>query len=74
MCLFAWSEKNIKKLKWYDIGIFKLCILSATLLLAKLWPPLLSLEWYWYAIVFALTFIWLISVMRKPDKTTHTNI
>jgi hypothetical protein len=23
-------------------------------MIAKLWPPLLSLEWHWYALVFAI--------------------
>ena len=73
MCLFAWAEKNIKKLKWYDISIFKLCMFSIALLLAKLWPPLLSLEWYWYAIAFVLTCARLFFVMFSPDKTASTN-
>jgi hypothetical protein len=27
-------------------------VFAFALMLAKLWPPLLSLEWYWYGLVF----------------------
>ncbi|MBS3945605.1 MAG: hypothetical protein KGZ42_08920 [Melioribacter sp.] len=41
---------NYKSDVW-DIGLIKIAVFAATLLFAKLWPELLSLDWYWYAIV-----------------------
>ena len=69
MNLFTWSENRIKKFKWYDIGLFKLYIFSVTLLIAKLWSPILSLDWYWYALVFVLTGIRIVYVMFSSSKT-----
>ena len=69
MSIFTWSENNIKKFKWYDIGLFKLYTFSIALLIIKLWPPLLSLEWYWYALAAVLTGIRLFYVMFSSDKT-----
>jgi hypothetical protein len=40
-----------------DVGLIKIAVLSATLLIAKLWTPILSLDWYWYLIVFILAAI-----------------
>jgi hypothetical protein len=40
-----------------DVGLIKIAVLAVTLLLAKLWTPLLSLEWYWYLILFIVAAI-----------------
>lgn len=53
MC-FEMLNKKIKKMKWTDIALVKLSVLFFTLMLAKLWPDILSLEWYVYLIVFLL--------------------
>ncbi len=53
MCL-EMLNKKIKKMKWTDIALVKLSVLFFTLMLAKLWPAILSLEWYVYLIVFLL--------------------
>jgi hypothetical protein len=53
MC-FKWCNKNIKKYKWEDIALIKLSVLFFTLMLAKLWPGILSLDWYVYLIIFVL--------------------
>jgi len=58
MC-FDWINEKLKKLTCVDIGATKLCVASFVLMLAKLWPPILSLEWYWYGLVFAVTYIYL---------------
>jgi hypothetical protein len=47
----------VKKMSWHDISAVKLSMLAFTLLLAKLWPPILSLDWYWYAALFVLALI-----------------
>ena len=45
--------KNLKNYKfgWIDVALTKLAVFAATLFLAKLWNPILSLDWYWYIIV-----------------------
>jgi len=41
----------------WDIGLIKIAVLAAALLLAKWWPAALSLAWYWYAGAFLVTII-----------------
>ncbi|NCP71945.1 hypothetical protein GW835_00945 [archaeon] len=51
MC-FKILNKKIKNMKWTDIALIKLSVLFFTLMLAKLCPNILSLEWYAYLILF----------------------
>jgi uncharacterized membrane protein len=53
MC-FKMLNKNIKKMKWYDIGLVKLSMIALTLMVAKLWPDFLHFEWHYYLIIFIL--------------------
>lgn len=57
MGIFEFANSIIKKCDWIDIGLLKLSVAAAVLLVAKLWPPILSLDWYWYAIVVVLAAI-----------------
>ncbi len=52
-----WYNSKIKKLTWLDIAMIKTAVFVFALLLAKLWEPILSLEWYWYASVFVTLYI-----------------
>jgi len=52
-----WMDVKTKNLDWMDIGLVKVSVFFFALMLAKLWAPLLSLEWYWYALVFVLAAI-----------------
>ena len=45
-----------------DVGLVKIAVIAATLLIAKLWQPILGLEWYWYLMV------WLVAAV-KPFST-----
>lgn len=45
------------KADWIDVGLIKIAVFAATLLLAKVWEPILSLEWYWYLIICVVTAI-----------------
>ncbi|MDD4250611.1 MAG: hypothetical protein PHX27_00270 [Candidatus ainarchaeum sp.] len=47
-------NKKVKKLNVIDISFTKLSMIGFTLMIAKLWTPILSLDWYWYAIIFIL--------------------
>lgn len=50
MC-FKKMTKRLKKLDIADIGLIKFGVLAMTLMIAKLWAPILSLNWYWYLII-----------------------
>ena len=56
MNVLNWVNNKSKNLKWYHLGALKVCIASGVLLLAKFIPELLTLDWYWYAIIFAVTY------------------
>lgn len=34
---------------WFSL--MKICVAALTLMIAKLWPPILSLNWYWYLLI-----------------------
>jgi len=51
MTIWQWADSKIKHFRWYDISLIKLSVASAILALAKLWPSLLCLNWYWYALI-----------------------
>ncbi|GAI14203.1 unnamed protein product [marine sediment metagenome] len=57
MALGTLADAKIKKLNRVDIGFIKLSVAGCILMIAKLWEPLLSLDWYWYAIIFVLAAI-----------------
>ncbi|MBR9680698.1 MAG: hypothetical protein GOU98_02640 [Candidatus Altiarchaeota archaeon] len=54
-----WANNKIKTLDIWDIKAIKLSVAAFTLMIAKLWTPILSLDWYWYAALGALA-------MSKP--------
>ena len=60
MCYSKWMDERIKRLTCWDMSILKVCVLSFALLVAKLWPAVLSLPWYVYAAVFVVTDIYLL--------------
>ncbi|MCK5283833.1 MAG: hypothetical protein KAK00_10630 [Nanoarchaeota archaeon] len=51
MNLMSWMDEKIKNLRWFDISLTKLSVAAGILALAKLWAPILGLEWYWYALI-----------------------
>jgi hypothetical protein len=53
----AWGTKKIQKLNCSDMQLIKLSVIGFTLMVAKLWEPILVLEWYWYALIFVLAAI-----------------
>jgi len=60
MNLIERAMATVRSYTVFDISMFKLCMFSFSLMLAKLWPELLSLDWYYYGIVFIATYAWLI--------------
>lgn len=66
MSLTEWIEKNIRKMKWYDISLLKLTVFFATLFLITAWAGfrnfVLGFEWYWYLII---TIILMVPLFKK---------
>ena len=59
-----WSEKTIKKFRWYDVKLAQWASILAVLTLIAAWPAFLELvlkvNWYWYliaTIIFGLPLI-----------------
>jgi hypothetical protein len=57
MGFMNWANSKVKNLDWIDVQMIKLSAFSFALLLAKLWEPILSLEWYWYGTILVLAAI-----------------
>lgn len=49
--MLEWMNSKIQKCVWYDISLIKLSTAAFILMVAKLWAPILSLDWYWYLII-----------------------
>ena len=46
---------------WIDVVLIKIAVIAATLFFAKVWNQILSLDWYWYSIV------WMIAAIKPFD-------
>lgn len=57
MSFTTWANSRVKNLGWFDIKLVKWSTAGFVLMLAKLWPPLLSLNWYWYLLIAVLAAI-----------------
>ncbi len=67
MGLFKWAESRIRTFTVVDMGVFKICLIAFTLMIAKLWPGVLALDWYWYGLIFAITYVWIMTRMFKKQ-------
>ena len=56
------------KAGWVDIALTKIAVFAGALLIAKLWTPILSLDWYWYLAVWILAAIKPLSAFFKFSK------
>ncbi|MDD5086593.1 MAG: hypothetical protein PHV16_02475 [Candidatus Nanoarchaeia archaeon] len=63
MGLFEFLNSRIKGLDWTDMALTKLAVFAFALMIAKLWTPILGLEWHWYLIA------WLVFAI-KPIYST----
>ena len=52
-----WLNSRVKNLHWTDMSLTKISVAAFILMVAKLWNPILSLDWYWYAAIFVLAVI-----------------
>jgi hypothetical protein len=53
----TWANSKLKKITWVDVSLIKISAAAFALMVAKLWEPFLSLDWYWYAIIFVVAAI-----------------
>jgi|TARA_B100001971_G_C18160997_1_gene521359 hypothetical protein len=51
MSFSEWMNSKMSNLHWTDISLIKLSTAAFILVVAKLWTPILSLEWYWYLVI-----------------------
>jgi hypothetical protein len=52
-----WADSLAKRLTWTGVAGVKLSVFFFALMLATIWPPLLSLGWQWYALLFLIAAI-----------------
>lgn len=57
MGYMEWAKEKLKKYDVIDMKLIKWSVAAFTLMLAKFFPVLLSLDWYWYAALGVL-FMW----------------
>lgn len=50
-------DSKIKKFDLIDIKLIQLSSAALVLMIAKIWKPLLSLDLYWYGVIFVLAII-----------------
>jgi len=63
MGYFQWIDQRIKTFSVWDFSIFKICMFSFTLMIAKLWPPILSWSWKCYGTIFLVTYVYIVYKM-----------
>lgn len=57
MSVFDYANKGIRKMNVVDMSLTKLAVFAFALMLAKIWDPILSLDWYFYAIIWVVAAI-----------------
>ena len=57
MGFWKWADKKAERMDALDTGLVKISVFFLALMLAKLYSPLLSLDWQVYAVVFVLAAI-----------------
>lgn len=60
-----WVDLKIKKCDLIDMKLIQLSSAALVLMIAKIWKPLLNLDWYWYGVIFVLAIIKPIYKMLK---------
>lgn len=57
MTFWNWLETRVARMTALDIGLLKICVLAFGLMVAKLWPPLLTPDWKVFGSIFIITYI-----------------
>jgi len=64
-------NEKIQKFKVCDIALIKLGVFAFALMVAKLWSEILSLDWYWYLVIWAIAAIKPMITMFKGEESTE---
>lgn len=54
MPFMTWLDKRVARMNWMDVGLLKICVIA--LMIAKLWPIILTPHWAMFAFVFLLAY------------------
>ena len=57
MGFIKWANSLVDEFDYFDMVLIKLATVAFTLMVARLWEPLLNLNWYWYGILFLILII-----------------
>jgi len=61
---------NNYKADWIDVALTKIAVFTGALFIAKVWDGILSLDWYWYVIIWLLAaFKPMMNFFRAAKKT-----
>ncbi len=56
MNLMNWLNGRVARMGWMDIALLKICVAAFTLMIAKLWPLILTPHWAIFAFIFLLAY------------------
>lgn len=56
--MISWLKKRYEQMTIWDVALIKWSVLFWTLFLVAIWPPLASLDWYWYLALGIVFMIW----------------
>lgn len=56
MNFMKWLDARVARMGWMDIALLKICVAAFTLMLAKLWPIILTPHWAIFAFIFLLAY------------------
>jgi len=75
MGIVAWENERLKNLTFWDVPLIKIAVGAFVLMLAKLWTPLLGLDWYWYLIIAVVAAIKpMIAILKKDGIGVAVNV
>lgn len=56
MTLQQWMDARVARMNWMDIGLLTICVIAFALMIAKLWPVILTPHWAIFAFLFLLAY------------------
>lgn len=65
--MINWLDSKIKKMDVFDISLLEISVFAFALMLAKLIPGIMILDWYWYGLAFLVTGFWLVFKVFSPQ-------